>query len=192
MSQPERGTIRPDQPAEAARALLRLLDRINKAHDITTGVFVTQVRYASDQLEMYDPGRNATIECQHCRKRRDRTIDECVDCGIPSDAWRCLNPNHAGYVVGPARNGLCEACDRYRRRRGSHRPVELCERTADAQRTSDTQTVDCLNGLCRAATPWRELRDGRCPPCAGHWNSLGRERIPTAALAYNPTTKDDQ
>ena len=186
-TQPERGVMRPDLAAEHAAALLRLLDRINRTVDIQTHMFVTQLRHASNQLETYDPSRNTTIQCVHCRERRHRSIDECPSCGIPSDAWRCRNPNHAGYVLGPARNGMCEPCDRFHRRRNTHRPAELCERTAEAQRTSDTQTVDCLNLNCQTPTPWRDLRDGRCPPCAGHWNSLGRERIPTAALALDDT-----
>lgn len=186
-TQPERGAIHPDQTAQQAAQLLRLIDRINRTVDITTAVFVTQLRYASDQLETYDPTRNTTIQCVHCKQRRNRLIDECPDCGIPTDAWQCRNPNHAGYVLGPARNGMCEPCDRYHRRRGTHRPADLCQQTAQAQRTSDTQTVDCVNPNCQAPTPWRNLRDGRCPPCAGHFNSLGRDRIPATALNLDHT-----
>lgn len=177
----ERNALHQDPTAQRAQQLLDTINRINRGRFAQTEM-ATLLRYAADQLEEYDPARNTTIECVHCRQRRDRTIDDCPNCGIPADAWRCTNPHHNGYTTGPARNGMCNPCYRYNRRTGNNRPPELIHREALAQRTSDTETVNCINPNCNTTTPWRQLRDGRCQPCAGHWNSLGRERIPTAAL----------
>lgn len=180
-SQPERGATQTDPDAQRAQALLARIDRINRGQ-FTEHELPNLLRYTADDLETYNPTRNETIQCIHCRQRRDRNVDECGNCGIPSDAWRCANPHHRAYIVGPARNGMCQACYRYHRRTGNHRPSDIIEREALARRTSDTQTMDCTNHNCRQPTPWQDLRDGRCKPCAGHWNSLGRERIPTDAL----------